>query len=673
MNDPQSSNPNRLNYLPSTFPGGKGESYYHDTPVWLSLADLPELEPSTALVKVTAPALDAEPDDFLIEEQFHKLRRKLEKLPRQHTRKELFQKLLAGQSLATKGSRHAAIRHTTAVIAAKHRGASPHFKVIAQLYQPSIEAMQREHPEDFHGMDAVKKLYLSAVEKYAVVQEDAKTIVITSRQFRDLVAPTWTILLAANETVPTLFKRNGELCRIIRSEENTRVEGMSESAVYGHMTQVITWIRKDEEGRPKDAHPPHDLAQNLLAWPHDNLPLIESVVQAPCIDAAGEVLEKPGYHANERIWYEPARPVPSIPTNPARPDALAARDLLLHVIKDFPFEHRMHQSAWLALVLTIVGRRMFEGAAPGFICTANVKKTGKTMLMRLAALISTLREAPINAWPTTPEEQQKTLTTFVREGEQVVLFDNSTGTLSSDALEAMLTSTVWKSRILGKTQSTGSLPNKTVWCFTGNNLRLGGDLACRVIPIKLMSPLERPDQRNDFEDPYLIQTIKEDCAQYFVAAMTILKAYHIDSCGIPPSTPMGGFEGWTTIRDVIQWIDLPDPLDGRNAMMEEDDEDTDALRALLAGIEEVTKDGPKSTVQLLSSVREQNEGPLRDALLEYLPAPNGDLPTVKRFSKHLAASMNRICAGKKLRRVRETHSKVWLWQTVPTNNSDVPF
>ena len=73
---------------------------------------------------------------------------------------------------------------------------------------------------------------------------------------------------------------------------------------------------------------------------------------APILRSDGTVLQTPGYDPDTGLYYEPDGAIIEVPASPTRDDALAATEVLLEVIADFPFATPAHQTAWLSFLLT---------------------------------------------------------------------------------------------------------------------------------------------------------------------------------------------------------------------------------------------------------------------------------------------------------------------------------
>ena len=70
----------------------------------------------------------------------------------------------------------------------------------------------------------------------------------------------------------------------------------------------------------------------------------------------------------------------------------------------------------------------------------------------------------------------KTITAIALAGDQMILLDNIDPAipLGWASLDAALTGTTWKQRLLGVSAMTSELPLFTVWFATGNNVSFRG-------------------------------------------------------------------------------------------------------------------------------------------------------------------------------------------------------
>src|SRR5262249_21174909 len=130
---------------------------------------------------------------------------------------------------------------------------------------------------------------------------------------------------------------------------------------------------------------------------------------------------------------------------------------LLFLVEEFPVEDNSHLAAWLAAVLTVLARPAIDGPCPLFLFEAPTPGSGKSLLAELVGLITTGRETPVSEVSDDNEEVRKSLTAIILEGERVVNLDNAAGSFGWKSLDQVLTGTIYKGRLLGKTKRTPEL------------------------------------------------------------------------------------------------------------------------------------------------------------------------------------------------------------------------
>src|SRR5262249_19525636 len=155
---------------------------------------------------------------------------------------------------------------------------------------------------------------------------------------------------------------------------------------------------------------------------------------------------------------------------------------------------------------TVVARPAIAGPAPLFAFDGNGPGVGKSLLADLIAVLATGRRMARQVWPhgrDADDEMRKRITPLALAGERTGLLDNIAWpqALGGAPLDAALTSTTWQDRILGRSEVTAELPLVTVWFATGNNLTYGSDILRRVLVSRLVSDLERPEERSGFRHP----------------------------------------------------------------------------------------------------------------------------------------------------------------------------
>ncbi len=163
------------------------------------------------------------------------------------------------------------------------------------------------------------------------------------------------------------------------------------------------------------------------------------------------------------------------------------------------------------------------------------------------ASVNNLRFSFQVSWPPetkNEEEVRKVITAVLAEGRLWVLFDNLTGKLRSPALASVLTTKKWSDRNLGETRML-SLENRSIWSATANNLEVDGDIARRVVWVRLDARVECPDSRmpDSFRHPNILQWAKENRASIVGAILTLVRAWCVRAMPLG-NRSMGSFESW---------------------------------------------------------------------------------------------------------------------------------
>jgi putative DNA primase/helicase len=178
---------------------------------------------------------------------------------------------------------------------------------------------------------------------------------------------------------------------------------------------------------------------------------------------------------------------------PTRADAEAALAELEAPIALLPFVDDIDRSVALALLITAIAFPTLA-RAPLFGVTATTAGSGKGKLVNVASVIATGQPAAAYSYSGDAIEFEKLLGTILLAGDPIANIDNISRPLQSDKLCQILAEPIVASRILGLSQAP-PLPPRTLWCATGNNLQLEGDLIRRSLLCRLDPGCERPELR----------------------------------------------------------------------------------------------------------------------------------------------------------------------------------
>lgn len=241
--------------------------------------------------------------------------------------------------------------------------------------------------------------------------------------------------------------------------------------------------------------PPAYVVKSLSADPGKVFPVLRGVVFGPHMDPKGYPVTAPGYNPNTGLYMAASVRPKVTGWTPS-----SVRALWDDWLCDFPFEGEKDYAHALALYLLPFVRAMVNGPTPLHMVEASTEGSGKSKLLATLLLPGRGKLPHLETFPEEPEEQRKALLSKLREGADVVAYDNATGEVGGAAIEAVLTSTVYSGRPLGVTQII-HVENRAIWALTANNATLSRDMVRRTVRIRLDPRCQDPAGRSGFRHP----------------------------------------------------------------------------------------------------------------------------------------------------------------------------
>lgn len=436
---------------------------------------------------------------------------------------------------------------------------------------------------------------------------------------------------------------------IVRPVEAARIRP-AKLVLRDELSRRIRFVREretQEESVQADCHPPLwclEAVANREVWP--GIPRLEGIVTCPVMRTDGTLLTQPGYDAASELYLDYRGQPLELPEHPTRDDARNAARCLMDLVSEFPFGSELARAAWLACVLSPLARHAYSGPTPLFLIDANTRGSGKTLLADVAGMIFTGSTTPRMSSPNDDDEFRKRITALARSGDAVVLIDNVSGTLGCPSFDSALTSTRWKDRILGVSE-TAEFPLSIVWIATGNNVAIVADTSRRTCHIRLESPEEKPEERSGFRHPRILDHVRSNLHKYRAAALTILAVYVRAGRPSMELRHWGSFEGWSDlVRNAVVFAGLPDPGDTRQALAERCDTQANALRALFHLWPTIDPDGKGLTAaEILRLAIDPEHASIRETLVELCDTPADELPTPKSLGKRFGKLTGTVVAG----------------------------
>lgn len=291
------------------------------------------------------------------------------------------------------------------------------------------------------------------------------------------------------------------------------------SPLLAHLLAAHTYTYRlrpgtDDAGRPvfneEETTPGPAVLSAALAgaeWP--SVPTLAGIIGTPVLRRDWSLLQHPGYDPASGLFLSPTVTLPPVPDRPDPRQVAEARTFVLStLLGDFEWEDSASRANYVALMVTPFLRRPLRALVPLAIISASAPSSGKSLLSALIGLLVGQQTVP---WPADNDtELEKLITSTFTVESGAVIFDNLAEgeVIASPILANLLTNPMWSSRILGKS-GMGAWPNDRLWMATGNNLRVGGDIASRSVCVRLKPAAPHPESRTGFQIPDLQGWIKD--------------------------------------------------------------------------------------------------------------------------------------------------------------------
>lgn len=454
-----------------------------------------------------------------------------------------------------------------------------------------------------------------------------------------------------------VFVRDGELGRLIRARGDGPLtwRKFSRAVVRDTLSRLARFFRwkasKEGEFTRTYVRAPEDAAAAVLErgeW--RSLRSLHRITFAPFLRRNGTVCAEPGFDAESGVFADFGKgSFPRLPARPSREDARRALALLVSTFVDFPFAAEADRYVPAAAVLTILARDAIQGSVPLIMVSANTRGTGKSRLARVVSILATGRDAAAQGVPETDEEWTKTMPSIARTSPPMVCFDNvKDGTpFGSSALDQALTTGRIAARVLGLSENV-EVEIRSLFVATANNPTYRGDLVRRVLPCRLQTSLENPEDRDDFKIRDVEAYATKERARILVAGLTVLAAFHAAGRPLAPDArPWGSFERWSElVPAAIAWAGGPN-VEATRESLTALDETRGALACVLTLLFAwQEKQAPGYTWPAREALRElQSSDAGREALDAFAPKRAGVETSAKGFGRRLMVATGRVVEG----------------------------
>lgn len=336
-----------------------------------------------------------------------------------------------------------------------------------------------------------------------------------------------------------LYRKHGALVRVVPGA----VEPMRAKELRAEIDYAFRSVKITEKFGKQEVNFPLIAAENAVGAVHrlTSAQDLLGITSIPLFRSDGDLIDQPGYDAMTKMLYQPDPALKiHVPEEPTRQDLFEAATLVKYPVAEFPFETEADKANWLGLAFTPLLRYLAPGPYKLGIIEAHQPGSGKGYL---AGMLRKLHGGTLRgALPDSEAEMRKTITTALMGAEGIVVFDNVKGKISSSALEALLTAETWSDRILGGNQDA-TMPNDRLWLLTGNNASLGGDMARRVLKVRLDAG-PSPEQRTHFAIANPVKWMDDHRSEYLSALMTIIRSWLYAGAPMPAATSSDSYALW---------------------------------------------------------------------------------------------------------------------------------
>lgn len=352
----------------------------------------------------------------------------------------------------------------------------------------------------------------------------ASFCVVNQAGFQDQVEAGREGLETANQKEPTLFRYGTELGEINHVPETgeTIIQIVNNDSFRRHLSKAVSWAVANHDDSIRGVAAPSDVTDNLFSTPTLPLPFLERVTVAPSFDNVGNLLDQPGYQPSAYTFYAPPSGFEMADVSPTPSDdemVEAVNFLVSEWLGDFAFDGYTRREIevsmgiakaeageavkapppsllnFLGWVLQTPCRALIgRSPMPALLVTKPVAGSGATKLIETAQILLFGNTSTRPAFPKDEDERRKAIFSALRASTPVLAFDNVKGSVDSPVLAALLTSTTFTDRVLGRSQER-SVPNTASVAITGNNPRFTEELVRRLNLCRLDSGVPNPEKR----------------------------------------------------------------------------------------------------------------------------------------------------------------------------------
>lgn len=354
---------------------------------------------------------------------------------------------------------------------------------------------------------------------------------------------------------------------------------------------------------------------SLGEWPQNAIPELKGASEWVTARPNGTLIAEPGFDPETGVYVRMDKTVvdgiKAVADKPTPDHVDRAKYLLMtELLGDFEWESEADLANALAVVITGSVRYAYAGTVPLVLLDATMAMSGKGTLAAIIQKMSGILEPDVRSFPKSDEELGKSIMSTLRSSANpVIVWDNVEQVLEGETLAALLTSRVFKHRLLRTNDDFVGL-NDRIWCATGNNMRLGKDIRRRSVRVRQKPTHDPREGKRKFRHPDLFAWMDKNRAALAWAVGTLVRAWATAGC--PEFSDkvllekMASYKSWiNVVGGILETIGVDGFLDNV-AELQYDDEATLERADMIEAIEKLRGGGRFTAAEL---ARAFNDGP----------------------------------------------------------------
>ena len=372
-------------------------------------------------------------------------------------------------------------------------------------------------------VEDLAKLVKNDLPEPPKAEHDRPVIVTNGRHVREVTQEALEAVGKANERgdSPRFFTRGTELSRLRTGEQGVTAEALDERSLPGVLDRAADFVTITEREGEKPSKPPFDVVRDILHLPDLGIPPLRGIAEVPTFVLGGDLLGANGYHPGSGLYLSLNGLQEGLRTDMTPEQATLF--IFGELLYDFPFTNEAARAHTLALLLQAFVRPLISGPTPLYLIDAPAKGTGKGLLADVVAIVATGRPAYVESLVRDSDEVEKRITATLLAGFPMILLDN-VSRLSGDKLSAVLTTTLWRGRRLGKSEMV-QVPNLSTWLATGNNVTLASEIVRRTVTIRLDARVERSEERTGWRHSPLTSWAETNRPALVSACLSLVRSW----------------------------------------------------------------------------------------------------------------------------------------------------